>query len=155
MTSTASVTQKTGARTIKTSRFGEIEIDQDKVITMTSPFLGFPNDKNFILMPHGKESPFWWLQSLSSPQLAFVVIQPAIINPQYTPAIPGQTLKELRISNEQEIEILVILTIPQGKPEEMTANLLGPVVFNATKKLAKQVLLDPARYSSCWPVPLK
>ena len=28
---------------------------------------------------------------------------------------------------------MVILTIPPGKPQEMTANLLGPMIFNSDK----------------------
>ncbi len=139
-------------RKISTSRFGEIEINQDKIITLTSPFLGFPDDNEFVLLPHGADSVFWWLQSVNNPELAFVVIQPAIINPQYSPSIHPSILMELEITNNQELDLLIILTIPNGQPEKMTANLLGPIVFNASKKLAKQTLLDPARHDACWPV---
>ena len=137
---------------IPTSRFGEIEIDADKIINMTSPFLGFPNERRFVLVPHGDDSAFWWLQAVDNPDLAFVVLQPAIINPQYAPTIPSSGFQELKANSPQEIELLVILTIPHGNPKQMTANLLGPVALNATKCLAKQILLDPNQYSSCWPV---
>ncbi|MDD5758337.1 MAG: flagellar assembly protein FliW [Desulfobulbaceae bacterium] len=137
---------------IRTNRFGNLEIDEDKIITMTTPLLGFAEERQFILLPHGPKSAFWWLQSVGNPDLAFVVIQPTIINQAYQPAIPPHCQQELQVASQSELEILVILTIPKGQPEAMTANLLGPVVLNPTKKLAKQVLLDPAQYDLCWPV---
>ena len=138
--------------TIQTSRFGRLDIDEDKIITLTTPFLGFADERQFILLPHGPESAFWLLQAVANPDLAFVVIQPAVINQQYQPAIPTHCQQELQAAGQNELEILVILTIPKGQPEAMTANLLGPVALNPTKKLAKQVLLDPSQYDPCWPV---
>ncbi|MBA3014473.1 MAG: flagellar assembly protein FliW [Proteobacteria bacterium] len=142
-------------KTIQTSRFGSLEIEEDKIITMTTPFLGFAAERYFILLPHGPGSVFWWLQAVDNPDLAFVVIQPAIINPNYHPAIPSPLHTELHAHNEGDLEVLVILTIPKGQPEAMTANLLGPVILNPTQKLAKQILLDPSLYSPCWPIILE
>ena len=138
--------------TIQTSRFGQLDINEEKIITMTTPFLGFTESRRFILLPHGPDSAFWWLQSVDNPKLAFVVIQPVRIDPGYQPTIATQFQQELQALEPGELEILVILTIPQGQPEAMTANLLGPVVLNPIKRLAKQVLLDPIRYDPCWPV---
>ncbi len=140
--------------TINTSRFGEVNINQEKLITLASPLLGFPEDQTFALLPHGSDSPFFWLQSTSTPDLAFVVIQPSIINSNYNPSLPISVKHDLQSANEQSLDLMVILTIPAGKPQEMTANLLGPVVFNSDKRIAKQVLLDPGQYDPCWPVPL-
>nr|MBF0221262.1 flagellar assembly protein FliW [Desulfobulbaceae bacterium] len=137
---------------IRTSRFGEIEINTEKIISLTSPFLGFANEKRFVLVPHSDESAFWWLQAVDNPNLAFVVLQPAIITPQYNPPIPHSVCVELQASSPAEIGLLLIITIPQGNPQKMTANLLGPVALNAAKCLAKQILLDPTLYSPCWPI---
>lgn len=138
--------------TVSTSRFGQLSVTQEKILTMTSPFLGFPDSKRFIIKPHGEESPFLWLQSLDDPKLAFVAIQAALLIPQYQPEISSLTLQELQGSPEQPLEILLILTIPKNNPEGMTANLLGPVALNPQTRLAKQVLQDPTRYDACWPV---
>lgn len=138
--------------TVQTSRFGEITIDQDRVITMTSPFLGFPESKRFILRPHGPDSPFMWLQSLDNPDLAFVVIRAGLLGEAYDPQVPGPAMKELEISGASERDMLLILTIPKGKPEDITANLLGPLLINTSKRLAKQVVLDPNKYDPCWPL---
>lgn len=143
--------QKLPKQSVTTSRFGKIEIDGERIITMTTPFLGFPESNRFVLLPHSPSSPFMWLQSLDNSKLAFVVIQPGVINPEYNPAINSQAREELMISGDDKMELLVILTIPKGQPRDITANLLGPVVINAAKCLAKQVLLDPAEYDPCRP----
>ena len=137
---------------IATSRFGEIAVEADKIITMTSPFLGFPESRRFVLRPHSPESPFMWLQSLDNPKLAFVLLHAASFLPQYQPNIPAFALKELGSPAKGHLEIFIILTIPQGNPQQMTANLLAPVAVNVSNRLAKQVLLDPLHYDPCWPV---
>ncbi|MFW8601122.1 flagellar assembly protein FliW [Desulfobacterota bacterium M19] len=137
---------------IQTSRFGAIEIDEDKIITMTSSILGFPDDRQFILIPHAPDSPFWWLQAVQNPSLAFAVLQAARLNISYDPEIGRLVRDELLLSRDETPEILVILTIPRGRPQEMTANLLGPVVINTTKRLARQIVLDDSRYNPCWPL---
>jgi len=143
-----------GTELVKTSRFGEIEVDPDKLITMTSSFLGFPDERLFVLLPHGENSPFYWLQSTTNPDLAFLVVQPGLITSEYQPDIPEMIYDELQVPRDSEVEYMVTLTIPPGKPEEMTANLLGPVAYNAEKRLARQVVLDPKKYDPCWPVRL-
>lgn len=148
-------TNEVQEKKIYTSRFGEIEIDEGKLITMTSPFLGFPDERLFVLLPHGPNVPFFWLQSIENPDLAFIVISPDLLNPKYKPAMSSAVKEELQISKDQDLAVMVILTIPPGKPREMTANLLGPVVLNAEKRLAKQVVLDPRKYDTCWPVPME
>lgn len=134
---------------VQTSRFGVVKVDRSKVITMTTPFLGFPESRRFFLRPHSEDSPFMWLQSLDNPQLAFVVVQPQLFLNDYAPDLQRFILEELKFAKDSDKEILVILTIPPGKPQEMTANLLGPVVINTAKRLAKQVLLDPGKYDPC------
>lgn len=136
---------------INTSRFGEMVVDPEKVINMTTTFPGFPESRRFALRQHSSKSPFMWLQSMDNGDLAFVVIQAKRLVPQFEPEIPVGALRELGETND-ELEMLLILAIPKGKPEQMTANLLGPVVINSVTRQAKQVLLDPAKYDACWPV---
>lgn len=138
--------------TVSTSRFGEITADPDKTITMTSPFLGFPESKRFMLIPHGENTPFMWLQSLDDPQLAFVLIPALALVADYQPPLPAQARQELKAGAEDELNILLLLTIPQSNPLKMTANLLGPLVINPEQRLAKQIILDPNRWDPRWPV---
>ncbi len=148
----ASKMEQEPAMTVTTTKFGPIQVDPEKVLTLTTPFLGFPESRRFVLRPHGKDSPFIWLQSLDNPDLAFVTINPAVIAPAYRPDVLPLVREELAIGEARELELLVIITVPKGDFQAMTANLLGPVAINTARRLARQVLLDPQRYDPCWPV---
>ncbi|MDZ7640715.1 MAG: flagellar assembly protein FliW [Desulfurivibrio sp.] len=136
---------------VKSSRFGAMEVDPDRVITMTSTMPGFPESQRFVLRQHSSKSPFMWLQSVDNPQLAFVVIRAALLVPQYQPELPVTALRELG-EDDSKLDMLLILSIPKGKPEQMTANLLGPLMINSATRRAKQIMLDPSKYDASWPV---
>src|SRR6185295_7181281 len=68
----------------RTARFGEIEFAEDVIITFPDGVLGFPGDRRYLLLEHDAEgSPFKWLQSLDNPDLAFIVVDPAIVDTNY------------------------------------------------------------------------
>jgi len=131
---------------VETTRFGKIKIDESKIIFFTSPILGFPNAKRYVLIPHRENSPFFWLQAIDIPELAFVVIDPSVFFPDYKPKIPPEACKELHLETNDEVCYLAIVTIPKEDPGNLTANLLGPIVINVERRLAKQVVLDPKIY---------
>jgi len=134
---------------VETTRFGTIEIDEEKVLNFVKGILGFPNDLRYALLPHKENSPFFWLQSLDSPDLAFVVINPSLIVSDYSFELPQDAERELQFEEGDKAEALVIVTFRKrqnGDAHSMSANLLGPVVINVDKRLARQVVLDPNKY---------
>ena len=137
---------------IQTSRFGELEIDDSSVISITGGLIGFPEQERYIILRHNPQSPFFWFQAVERPDLAFVIVDPKVFKPDYDAPLPKALLAGLKASSPDDINIFVIVTIPQGKPEAMTANLLGPVVINSSSKLARQLVLDERLYSHCHPI---
>ena len=131
---------------IETTRFGTIEIDENKIIRMTQGLLGFPEDRRYVLIPHREDSPFHWLQSVDTPHLAFVVASPGRFFKDYSFEISDDVEKELEIESPEDVDCLVIITVPKENPRGLTANLLGPIVINVKKRLARQVVLDPNIY---------
>jgi flagellar assembly factor FliW len=61
----------------------------------------------------------------------------------------GLVKRQLEVEDSDKLDLLIILTIPNGQPQEMTGNFLGPVAINARTRLAQQVLLDPAEHDPC------
>ena len=61
---------------INTSRFGEIEVQDDQIITMPSGLIGFSEDRRFVIREDEAAKPFLWLQSVDNDALAFVMIEP-------------------------------------------------------------------------------
>jgi len=137
---------------IETSRFGKIDVNEDKVLLFPWGLLGFSWAKRFVMIPHGGNSPFIWLQNLEDGNLAFVLIQPKIVMAEYRVEIEKQTMDELKAKNPSVLEVLCIVTIPKDKPEKMTVNLLGPIVVNPEERLAKQIVITTGEYSHQHPV---
>ena len=140
-----------GTKIVATSRFGEIEIDEDTIIRFPSGVVGFPDAQNWVMFDGPDETPFQWLQDCDNPDLAFVLMDPLVINPDYTVFIAPSDLERLKLTSTDEAIVLVILTIPSD-PTNMTANLLGPLVFNADKKLAAQIVQTDPSLTTKFPV---
>jgi flagellar assembly factor FliW len=140
---------------IKTSRFGEIDIDKGRVIQFNEGMIGFPEDKEYIIMEHKSDSPFMWLQSVSSPGLAFVIMNPFQIYPGYLKDISPEEENELKPDKNETVMIFAVVTIPNGKPEESTLNLMGPIVIDPATNKGKQVILANSGYSHCYPITFK
>jgi len=141
-----------GAITMETRNFGSLTVRDDQIIMFTPGLLGFSQYHRYVLIEHIQESPFMWLQCVDNPNLAFVVIDPAFIVPNYNPAQLPEVMKDLAADSPQDLKTLVILTIPPGKPEEMTANLMGPLVINLKNRRGKQIVLEGPEYSHKHPI---
>lgn len=130
---------------LMTNRFGQLDVDESKLITFEKGILGFPQDKRFIFIDANETSPLKWLQSADSGDLAFVVIDPVIFKPDYQPKVFKNDLADLEVIDPDTLICLVIVTVPED-PRKMTANLKGPLLINTGNNKAKQIVLDDAAY---------
>jgi len=130
---------------IQTSRFGEIDVDESKIIVMRDGILGFNSLNRFVMIVHEEGSPFHWFQSLEDGSTAFITMNPFIIKSDYEPEIDDRTIEMLEVDKAEDIELMVILTI-RSEPVKMTANLRAPLVINKQKKIASQVVLEDDQY---------
>ena len=139
---------------IETSRFGSLDLLEDKIIHVPSGLFGFPDSKRYTLFEHKEGSPFLWLQSVDNGSLAFVLIDPLLVKPDYEIQISPQDMKELQLTDAPDgIQTLVIVNVTPGERVGLTANLLGPIVINVKKKLGKQIILSDNQYSLRHPLP--
>ena len=135
-------------RKVNTVRFGEIEIDESKVVHFPQGIPAFEEEREFLIVPYDETSPYVFLQSLATPDLAFLMTMPFVFFPDYEFEIDDDTLKKLGITEQENLLIYVILTLPGGKVQEMTANLMAPIVVNTANMQARQVVLDKSRYTT-------
>ena len=134
---------------IETTRFGPMEVDPGRVITIPKGMLGFPLHKQFALIATSEESPFYWLQSVDEPSLAFVVCDPTLFVPDYAVVLKGDDKELLGVADEQEITTLIVC----NKVEELlTGNLQGPIAVSAATRIAKQLVLSEKRWSTRHPL---
>lgn len=132
---------------VKTTRFGEIEVPENDVIHLPLGLIGFPELKKYVLLDHDKDSPFKWFQSLEDGAIAFVLIDPLLFKPDYIAEVTDNELTELDVQVEEDLVISVIVTVPSN-PQNMTANLKAPLIFNLKNRRGKQVILNTSQYNT-------
>ena len=132
---------------VKTTRFGEIEIKESDAIELPRGLIGFPELKQYVLLDHDKDSPFKWLQSLDDGSIAFVLINPMLFKADYSVEVAEAEVADLDLTNEDDAVISVIITMPSN-PQNMTANLKAPLVFNLKNRKGKQIILSHSEYTT-------
>ncbi|MBN1849913.1 MAG: flagellar assembly protein FliW [Deltaproteobacteria bacterium] len=137
---------------IQTDRFGEIEVDEKLTIHFPDGLLGFPDHKDFVILEHKPQSPFCWLQSTDSPELAFVMTNPLLFKVDYIDGLSFDERVQLVNDNGTKNVIFSIVTIPPGHAENSTVNLLGPLSIDTLTRTGRQVILANSGYSHRHPL---
>jgi flagellar assembly factor FliW len=133
---------------ITTLRFGEVSVDEERLINFVEPVLGFPGSTQYVILDHAEDSPFKWLQSTQEPDLAFVVTNPKLFGMDYEFVLSDEDAAQLALEQAEDALVLTIVNIPQADPGKMTANLLGPIVINQAARKAMQVVLNDSQYDT-------
>lgn len=139
--------------TIMTKVFGEITIDDDRIIKFSNGIVGFPDLTDFALLhdsEKGSDS-IHWLQSIQEPGFAMPVMDPLRVCPDYNPEVDDEILKNLGELNPDEMLVLVTMTVPKDV-KQMSVNLKGPIVINAAQKTALQVIVEGDEYPVKFPI---
>ncbi len=136
---------------INTSRFGEIEIDEENIIEFRQGIPAFEHLKRYTIISFEDDDSFYWLQSIDDGDIAFILADPFNFTVGYEPVLPDSVLEELKIEKKEDVLLLSMLVIPD-KIDNMTANLAAPIVINMDKKLGKQVILPEGNYPIRHPV---
>ena len=139
-------------RKVNTVRFGEIDVAEDKVVRFAEGLPAFEEEHEFVVIPYDEKSPYFFLQSLATPDLAFLMTVPYIFFPEYEFQLDDDVTKKLEINTPEDIILYTLLTIPNGDITKMTANLMAPVVINNNTLAAKQVVLEKSRYTTKHPL---
>jgi flagellar assembly factor FliW len=133
---------------LNTKNFGELDIDEKKIISFPEGLPGFEEEKEFIIINNeDEENPFCWLQSVKNPDLAFVIVDPFFVFSDYSVDLSKTVQEKLKIKDEKDVAVYSIVVVPEDL-KKMTANLLGPIVINVRERLGKQVILDDPRYTT-------
>ena len=110
-------------------------------IELPAGLMGFTEVKNLELIHNTEELPFRWLRSVEDRSIAFVVVQPDGLIPGYELELSDEDAAEIGITDPEEALILNIVTLRNGRPEEATVNLIGPIVVNRETGIGRQVVL--------------
>lgn len=133
------------AMQVNTSRFGMVEVDDDRVIEFPRGLLGFSKYTSYVLIQPGDDSYFFWLQSTQTPELAFVVTDPSLFVKDYEVPLKGDQMDALGIERVDDAQVFVIVN---KRGSVLTGNLQGPLVIQTEKKIGEQLVLADKRFDT-------
>jgi flagellar assembly factor FliW len=138
----------------KTRLFGEIEVDDGKIITLEKGMIGFPDLNHFTLIhdeeKERKDSSIMWLQSIDDPDIAFPVMRPDAVMEGYIENVNvnQEIVAPLGTLTDENVYILVTVTVPK-KVEDFSVNLKAPIVINMDNHKGVQLIVEddyPVKY---------
>lgn len=134
---------------VKTTRFGQIEVDDERVLKFNSGILGFPDCVNYVLVQTNEDGSFFWLQSTDRPEVAFVVCDPLLFVPDYQIPVKAEEFELIGLKSMKDSQVLIIV----NKVDRLlTGNLQGPLLINAETRHGRQLVLSEKKYSTRHPL---
>ncbi|MBA2874624.1 flagellar assembly protein FliW [Thermaerobacillus caldiproteolyticus] len=135
-----------------TSKFlGEIEINEEQIIYFPNGLPGFEDEKQFVILPLEKESPFAILQSVQHSHVGFVVAYPFSFHPDYAFDLAEEDIEKLKLSSPDDCVTYTIMTLKEPFANS-TMNLKAPIIINAKAKIGKQLILHDSDYPIRFPL---
>ena len=134
---------------VTSARFGDFAVPVDRVLHFPQGLIGFPRARRFVILDHRPGSPFKWMLCLEQPDVAFAVVEPGKMVPDYR--APLELAARTLGTDPADVALFVIVTIPPD-PTAMTVNLMAPVVVDARTRIARQLVLEDARYDPSYRV---
>ncbi len=130
----------------ETKYFGEIEYEATDVLNFGRGIFAFEDEHEFLLLPFAdSEGSLLCLQSLATPSLAFVLMNPFALDPTYAPVLQPEELKTLGVEDSREL-CFYVMCVVKSPVAESTLNLKCPVAINDENRRAMQVILDTNAY---------
>lgn len=134
---------------LETSRFGLVDVNEERLIEFPEGILGFPAQHQYALMQTSEDSAFFWLQAVDRPDLAFVVCDPRLFVGDYRVPSKSEELGDIGLDDAANAVVFVIVNKVNGM---LTGNLQGPLVINITTCQGRQLVLTDRRYGTRHPL---
>jgi flagellar assembly factor FliW len=134
---------------ITTTRFGQIDVEDERIMTFEKGLLGFPSHTRYALIQTSEENYFFWLQAVEDANLAFVVADPSIFFKDYEVPVREEMQTEIELSDVTQAQVFVICN---KVGEWLTGNLLGPLVVNVANRRGMQVVLTEKKWGTRQPL---
>ncbi len=130
----------------ETKYFSQIEYDADDVISFIGEGLfGFEDEREFLLIPFEGNGALSCLQSVKTPGLAFVAVEPLSLDPDYDPVLQPEELKAMGVKERGELAYYSLCAV-KNPVANSTVNLRCPIVINGETRKAMQIIMEDGRY---------
>jgi flagellar assembly factor FliW len=117
------------AVSIDSTRFGQIEIQDEAVIEFPNGMIGLTGTR-YALVAREENGAFQWLHSLDDPSLAIPVTNPFVFFQSYEVEISSAEADRIGITEPEQADVYV--TVRAGEQlEDFRANLRAPILITA------------------------
>lgn len=130
---------------IESTRFGPIDVPDEKLLAFPDGLIGLPGD-GYTLLEHAPESPFLWLQSTVHSDVAVPVTVPWRFVTGYDVRVPDDDARRLALDRPEDAQILCVVRASE-RTEDFTINLAAPIILHRERKLGRQIINDVGGYS--------
>ena len=137
---------------LQTKYFGEIEYKDSELVRFPGGLFGFDQEHEFLLLPfEGSHGNMLCLQSVATPMLAFVALDPFSLAPDYAPEPTAEELKAFQVERSDALCYYVLCAI-KNPVSNSTVNLRCPIVIHPETRVARQVILESGGYEMRHPL---
>ena len=130
------------------SRYGNVQIDKDKVIYFVHGLPGFDFAREFslIALPEEQYKGFFLLQNLEDEGIAFLTLP----LPEEIGLISQSDLREAATATgchlQDALFLLMISIVQEGGKTKIFANMRAPIVIDIRRRVAQQYVMTNADY---------
>ena len=136
---------------IETIRFGQVEIDESKLIMFDEGIPGLEEYRQYALLQFEESYPIIWLQSVEEGGVCLPVLDTYAVLTGYVFDIEDDDVKMLELSGPEDLHVVSVLVIPD-EIQQMTVNLAAPIIINTVTGKAKQIMISGSDYNVRSPV---
>jgi len=139
---------------VTSTRFGTLDIPDERAIDFGPGLLGFPESQRYVLVEIEEDDDYFWIQSVEIDDVAFLCIRPWDFFPDYELDVSDDVQEQIELHDPVDSEVFLLLTTHHENDElvDITANLLGPIILNSSNRKARQVVLNNSDYTTREPL---
>ena len=120
-------------------------VRQENVFTFSEGLLGFQNIKEYVFILNEKVKPFLFMHALDGSDICFVCVESFLIHQSYQVKLPDSFVESLNIESPADVLLLNLVTVKQNV-EEISANMVSPLVINVKRRLGRQMIIENTNY---------
>ncbi len=131
---------------LQTRLIGAITYQQEDAITFPNGIPSFETEHAFLLLPiAGSEESLFCLQSVATPALSFILMNPFPLDPSYAPRLLPSELKALGADRDEDL-CFYVFCVMKRPISQSTVNMCCPIAINPDVQKGCQVILEMDPY---------
>jgi flagellar assembly factor FliW len=123
----------------------EVQSVQQKRIHFPKGLIGLENYHDFTLSELPDQTLFWLLQSLEDEHFGLVITNPFWFMPGYDFELTESEAEQM--GEKKNLDVFVTVNIA-ATPENITANLMGPIILDQKTGVGFQTLVSNQKYTT-------